>query len=279
VVAVVALALGAASAAVTPDGRAVPGRVATSSAVAVAVYRVVPRATTTPPSLDDLADDVDAAAADLTAALEQARSALATTPPGDARTALQAAVDAATAELAVPIRFVSRTDVQARVDAQVATTQQLGAAVRAASDAAAAAAAAAAETFVPAAPGPQTDASPDEYARALVVRTNDERTSRGLPALAEAVCAAPVALARAAALTGRDLAHASLSEVTGACAGARTSGENLARGAVAPSDVLAAWMASPGHRANILDTDYTAMAVACVHDGDEMLCSQVFTGP
>lgn len=45
------------------------------------------------------------------------------------------------------------------------------------------------------------------------------------------------------------------------------------------ADVVAAWLASPGHRANILDPALTRMTVACVHDGDQMLCSQLFAGP
>lgn len=40
-----------------------------------------------------------------------------------------------------------------------------------------------------------------------------------------------------------------------------SSGENLAKGTTSPSNVVASWMASPGHRANILETN-THAAVA-----------------
>lgn len=48
------------------------------------------------------------------------------------------------------------------------------------------------------------------------------------------------------------------------------SGENLAigNGAVSPSTVVALWMGSEGHRANILNTEYTKMAVGFKFDLD-----------
>ena len=57
------------------------------------------------------------------------------------------------------------------------------------------------------------------------------------------------------------------------------AGENLSRATVPPEDVVDTWMGSAGHRANILDPDFTQLGVACVADGDAALCSQVFLGP
>lgn len=74
------------------------------------------------------------------------------------------------------------------------------------------------------------------------------------------------------------LTHASLDAVMSEC-GVSTAGENLSRSSANPEDVVAAWMASPGHRANILDPTFTQIGVACVPDGDELLCSEVFLGP
>ncbi len=54
--------------------------------------------------------------------------------------------------------------------------------------------------------------------------------------------------------------------------------ENPSRAAAGPAAVVAAWMAWSGHRANILDPALDTMTVACVHDGEDMLCSQLFTG-
>ena len=47
-----------------------------------------------------------------------------------------------------------------------------------------------------------------------------------------------------------------------------TSGENLAIGnaAVSPATVVALWMGSESHRANILNPDYTKLAVGFVFD-------------
>lgn len=45
-------------------------------------------------------------------------------------------------------------------------------------------------------------------------------------------------------------------------------GENIARGQQSAAEVVAAWMASPGHRRNILDCDFTAIGVGHDDDGD-----------
>ncbi|WP_315789600.1 CAP domain-containing protein [Fischerella sp. JS2] len=42
---------------------------------------------------------------------------------------------------------------------------------------------------------------------------------------------------------------------------AQTMGENIARGQKTPEEVVAAWMNSPGHRANILNSKYTEIGV------------------
>lgn len=46
-----------------------------------------------------------------------------------------------------------------------------------------------------------------------------------------------------------------------------TIGENLAAGQSSPEEVVAAWMASPGHRANILNPNYTEIGVGLAHGG------------
>jgi uncharacterized protein YkwD len=46
-----------------------------------------------------------------------------------------------------------------------------------------------------------------------------------------------------------------------------TLGENIAAGQRTPQDVMAAWMDSPGHRANILNCDYTVIGVGLNQDG------------
>jgi len=46
-----------------------------------------------------------------------------------------------------------------------------------------------------------------------------------------------------------------------------TLGENIAAGQRSPQDVMAAWMESAGHRANILNCDYTVIGVGLNQDG------------
>lgn len=125
----------------------------------------------------------------------------------------------------------------------------------------------------------QADEDPVTYAQRLLLASNDARSAAGLPDLAPTACALPVAQARATALVGRPLAHAPLDDLLHACSPATVDAENLSRAAAGPADVVAAWMASPGHRANLLDPALDTMTVACVHDGEAMLCAQLFTGP
>jgi hypothetical protein len=46
---------------------------------------------------------------------------------------------------------------------------------------------------------------------------------------------------------------------------ATTAAENLARGDVSPDRIMAAWMASPDHRANILDPRLTRIGVTAIY--------------
>ncbi len=47
----------------------------------------------------------------------------------------------------------------------------------------------------------------------------------------------------------------------------RTAGENIAKGYSTPEAVVKAWMNSPGHRANILNSSYTHLGVGYVAQG------------
>jgi uncharacterized protein YkwD len=121
---------------------------------------------------------------------------------------------------------------------------------------------------------------PLTYAAELVVETNAARADEGLPALTVSDCATSEASERADDLTGgEELEHASLAPVIEACSPATTAAENLARAAATPHDVVDAWLASPGHRNNLLDPTLDQVGIGCLLDGAEMLCSQVFLGP
>lgn len=62
-----------------------------------------------------------------------------------------------------------------------------------------------------------------------------------------------------------------------------SAGENLARDFATSSGVVAAWMASPGHKANILNSTFTEMGVAVVNgnlqEEDTTLVVQLFGKP
>ncbi|MFI2487941.1 CAP domain-containing protein [Promicromonospora kroppenstedtii] len=119
-----------------------------------------------------------------------------------------------------------------------------------------------------------------QYAKALEEAVNGYRTANGLAALAHDDCAYDVALARAQALVGEDLAHAPLGPIFDACPTTAVA-ENLAKGGWTPAEAAQGWMDSEGHRANILNGDLTRGAIACVPDGGDpaapvMICAHVF---
>lgn len=125
----------------------------------------------------------------------------------------------------------------------------------------------------PAAPPPVPTVS-DE----IVTRTNAERATAGLAPLAVSACGTEQAAARTALLVAEDrFEHDPLEPVLEACA-ARAVGENLALGYPTPLAVVAGWMGSEGHRANILNPTYTQIGVACTASPKGQLCAQVFLG-
>ena len=105
------------------------------------------------------------------------------------------------------------------------------------------------------------------YAARLVELTNQARAQRGLPALAAATCASAVASTWSATMA-RDgqLVHQSLSNITGACPGWRSVGENIAMGNVPADQIFTMWMNSTGHAANILNAGYTQVTIAVAQD-------------
>lgn len=126
---------------------------------------------------------------------------------------------------------------------------------------------------------PETDLSqpqtgPSAYAQTLLSLVNDTRAQYGLAALhlSEDLCAC-------AQLKAQDLHNARYFSHESARYGTafdmmhafgisyRTAGENIAMGYNSPAAVLAAWMQSASHRANILQSSYTTLGVGYVADG------------
>lgn len=134
-------------------------------------------------------------------------------------------------------------------------------------------------TLVAALTGCAGPLSAEQYAQQLFDQTNAARVKEDLEPLVWSSCASDAAMGRAIGLIGADeLVHAPMGDVAATC-GVSITGENLSRATAAPRAVAAAWLSSPGHAANILDEDYTDLGVACVADGEQTLCSEVFLAP
>ncbi len=119
----------------------------------------------------------------------------------------------------------------------------------------------------PAAPVPaaRTAAAPlhdDAYDRRVVTLVNAARAKAGRAPLAVSRCADRYAEQWSAHLTrGGQFAHRSdLGAVMRSCAG-RSVGENIAYGNLTADQMMALWMRSPGHRANILNARFTHIGV------------------
>ncbi len=126
-------------------------------------------------------------------------------------------------------------------------------------------------------PGVEPAADPT-VADEIVTRTNAERAAAGLAPFTVSTCATEQAEARTALLVAQDrFEHDPLEPVLTAC-GAHAVGENLALGYPTPRAVVAGWMGSDGHRANILNPTYTQIGVACTPGAHGQLCGQVFLG-
>jgi uncharacterized protein YkwD len=91
------------------------------------------------------------------------------------------------------------------------------------------------------------------YERQVVDAINAERTRRGLRALRYTAC--PDGYGERWALrlrTSSTIYHQSMWTVMKGCNATRAA-ENIARARTSAKNLVALWMASPGHRANILD--------------------------
>ncbi len=114
--------------------------------------------------------------------------------------------------------------------------------------------------------GTATDAS--GYAAQVVNLVNQERAKAGLPALKS-----NSALANMAWVKAKDMKNNNYFSHTSPTYGSpfdmmkqfgisyRYAGENIAMGQRTPAEVMKDWMNSPGHRANILNKNFTSIGV------------------
>ena len=121
---------------------------------------------------------------------------------------------------------------------------------------------------------PETDPSVRAYEQEVIRLVNAERAKYGIAALTE-----DWELSRVARYKSQDMhddryfAHNSptygtpFQMIRAFGLSYRTAGENIAMGYATPAAVVAGWMNSEGHRANILNSAYTKIGVGYVADG------------
>jgi uncharacterized protein YkwD len=129
----------------------------------------------------------------------------------------------------------------------------------------------------------------DRLESAILTAVNEVRRAHGLPALEPDPALHAVARAHSEAMGERDvLAHrdpasGSLADrVRTAGIAFRMIGENLARTRGIPdaaTAVVEGWMASPGHRRNVLSPRFRKTAVGVWHEGTTYYVTQVFLEP
>lgn len=115
----------------------------------------------------------------------------------------------------------------------------------------------------------------NEFEQQVVDLTNQERAKNGLSALK-----IDPTLSKMAREKSRDMSANNYFDHNSPTYGSpfdmmkhygidyRSAGENIAMGQRTPQEVVDGWMNSPGHRANILNADYTHIGVGYVSNGN-----------
>lgn len=124
--------------------------------------------------------------------------------------------------------------------------------------------------------------SQGDFASQVVALVNAERTKQGLSALTIDTKVQQAALVRAKESTQsfshtRPNGSSFSTALTEAGVSYRTAGENIAYGQSTPQQVMNAWMNSSGHRANILNANYTTIGVGYTVINGTAYWAQLFT--
>ncbi|MDR9853952.1 CAP domain-containing protein [Paenibacillus sp. VCA1] len=118
-------------------------------------------------------------------------------------------------------------------------------------------------------PGTGTTSNQSAYAAEVVKLVNQERAKAGLKPLTENAKLSNMAMDKA-----KDMSNNNYFDHNSPTYGSpfdmmkkygisfSYAGENIAKGQKTPADVMNAWMNSEGHRANILNSNYTTIGVA-----------------
>lgn len=123
----------------------------------------------------------------------------------------------------------------------------------------------------------------------IVIRTNAERRANDLPALTRSVNLMSAAQLQAEQMaSAREMSHdlpaaaypTLRSRLTLVAYLWRAMAENIAEGQSGASAVVASWMSSPGHRANILSPTYTQVGAGVAYSRDgRPYYAEVFARP
>lgn len=112
-------------------------------------------------------------------------------------------------------------------------------------------------------------------AQSVVRQVNQERAARGLSALRVDPALTAAAQIRAQEIVQK-FSHTRPDGTRWSTVSSAAYGENIAKGQRTADKVMAAWMTSSGHRANILRANYGSIGVACVKSGGVYYWVQLF---
>jgi len=124
----------------------------------------------------------------------------------------------------------------------------------------------------------------EEYADEVFRLVNEERRSRGLPSFSASPALDRAAFTRADELIrvfshDRPDGRSPFTALDENSVRYRAAGENIAAGQRTPAAVVADWMNSPGHRANILERSFNGLGVGVSMDNNGRLhWAQLFIG-
>lgn len=132
-------------------------------------------------------------------------------------------------------------------------------------------------TATPAQAYTPTAATTAAYEARVIYQINVQRVKYAHGKLGAGTCPDKYAETWAAYLARtRAFYHRDMTAILVGCAATR-AGENLARGYTTADATVAAWMASPGHRANVLDGSLTRIGVAAVYANGRWTVAANFT--
>lgn len=107
-----------------------------------------------------------------------------------------------------------------------------------------------------------SEATPSSAESEVLRLVNVERAKENLQPLTFDSCLYGKAKAWSGTMSSTgDFKHQDLGDISKDCPGNGTLGENIAAGQSTPEEVVEAWMQSPGHRANILNANFTKLGV------------------